>query len=782
MVDPAILFGLALLVGQRAASAPLAAAVVAAGAALALWRRVGPLWLAAALAVAAGSSWRARRAVEAAEAERAQIRDWIGPPSRCEARALVLSSPVRRGDSLRWLARLDDLDCEGRRLDRPVVARLYGGPADLARGAVLPVTATLAPAQLFFDPDLPDPAIPAARAGTPLSGAVVAHDPPEDHPGIGALIDRARARVRGRIEASYHEAAAPLGRALVLGEDDLDPEEGEAFRQSGLSHLLAVSGSHLALAVMGLVRAIEALLVRTRWLSARLDVARVAAAIGVVVAFGYADFAGSSGSAVRAAVMLAALLGAQALGRRGSGPRALGLSVCALCLADPLAAFDLSFTLSAAATAGLLCLARPAEALLARWLPGLLAAPLATTLAATVACAPLLTALSPTLPLAGVLANLVAVPLGELAALPACLAHAVAWPFPPLERGLALLGSGALLAVRAVALASASQTWARVPLPPLTSPEAALLALGSLALWRLPGRRGLVLLVSAAALLLAEGLAIRDGMPRDTLRVTSLDVGQGDSTLIDLPDGSLFLVDGGGFVGSPVDPGRSVLLPSLRARRRGRVDVAVLSHPHPDHFLGLASALPALEVGALWDTGQGEDEGAGPVYRGMIDGLRKRGVPVLRPRDLCGRVWHHGAARVEALAPCPGYAPFGNANDNSLVLRLSLGRRSVLLMGDAEAHEEASLLARAGSLRADLLKAGHHGSRTSSTRPFLEAVRPGLTVLSCGVRNRFGHPHPTTLASLAALGLPFARTDRGGAVIWQTDGERVQVTRAAPVR
>ena len=138
-------------------------------------------------------------------------------------------------------------------------------------------------------------------------------------------------------------------------------------------------------------------------------------------------------------------------------------------------------------------------------------------------------------------------------------------------------------------------------------------------------------------------------------------MGQGDSLLIDFPDGQSMLVDGGGFVGSPVDPGRSVILPTLRARRRRRLDLAALSHPHPDHFLGLASALPSLDVGEFWDSGQGESEGAGPVYAAMMAGLRGRGVPVRGPRELCGRPRDLGGARVELLAPCPDVTPFANA-------------------------------------------------------------------------------------------------------------------------
>jgi competence protein ComEC len=238
------------------------------------------------------------------------------------------------------------------------------------------------------------------------------------------------------------------------------------------------------------------------------------------------------------------------------------------------------------------------------------------------------------------------------------------------------------------------------------------------------------------------------------------------------------LIDGGGMVGSPVDLGARVIQPVLRARRRHRLEAMVLTHPHPDHFGGLASTLPLMEVGELWDTGQGEDLGAGPVYAGLLATARARGVAIRRPHDLCDHPRHAGGAVIEVLAPCPGYRPDDSANDSSFVIRIRYGRRVALLVGDAENEAERLLLRRyAGELRADLLKVGHHGSRTSTSPAFLDEVRPAVAAISAGIRNRFGHPHPATLATLEARAISVLRTDRGGAILWETDGEEVTVTR-----
>jgi len=760
------------------------AASAAGGAAMALWpwpslaavvaimllvrrRGAGLALLAACSLLMALSVWRSARALELA-ADRYDVALAALPaPRLCWIDAEVVRSPMgERVDVAVVAARCDEDRGSAVALPRGMIVRLHGAPSWLGRGDRIEALSTVAPLRLFNNPAATDPRVRLSLTGVVASGGandvVLAHRPMS----LSNLVDRARAHVRRRIMATYPAHTEAFARALVLGETELGDVDRDAFRVSGLSHLLAVSGTHLIIAVVALARALRSLLTRVAFLAERMDVGRIAALIAAPLAWLYADFAGGGGSADRAAAMLGCAMLARAAARQPSAVRCFAWSILFAVGSHPLAVGDLSFTLSLTATAGLLWGALPwVRAGRSRWWQLTVGAAWATT-AAMLACAPVVLSIGSELPLLGVAANLLAAPVGELAALPLALLHAASWWSPAAEQGLALLATASLSLVRAIAHAACDVPWAGLRLPPPTVWQLATLAVAVVG-WHIVPRRW-CLTAALMALSLGEIAARRDGAPTGVLRVTVLDVGQGDAILIDLPDGKLMLVDAGGLVGSPMDVAERALLPQLRARRRVRVDVAVLSHPHPDHYGGLLSPHSDVAIGELWSSGLAIDVG------GQLGQALSALAPVRLARDLCGRQHRFGQARVDVLAPCPGYDRARSANDNSLVLRLRVGHRVVLLAGDAERAQEQLLLRGGRDLRADLLKVGHHGSRTSSGPAFIAAVRPSLAVISCGSRNRFGHPHRVTLDTLVGHGSTVVRTDRGGALVWQTDGERVR--------
>jgi competence protein ComEC len=246
---------------------------------------------------------------------------------------------------------------------------------------------------------------------------------------------------------------------------------------------------------------------------------------------------------------------------------------------------------------------------------------------------------------------------------------------------------------------------------------------------------------------------------RGGLEVIFASVGQGDATLLRLPDGAAVLVDAGGtFPGGP-DPGARDLVPLLRDLGVTRLAAVVVSHPHPDHVLGLPAVAAAFPVARLLLGGAPPGEAAAAALAGLPAPER---LPL-------GGALELGGVRLERVG---GEDPGLEENDASLVLRITHGRTAVLLPGDLAAAGEAAALASGRPLRADLVKVGHHGSRTSSTAPFTRAVAPAFAVASVGAGNRYGFPHAEAVARWREAGAAWRQTD-GGALRFLSDGERL---------
>jgi len=262
---------------------------------------------------------------------------------------------------------------------------------------------------------------------------------------------------------------------------------------------------------------------------------------------------------------------------------------------------------------------------------------------------------------------------------------------------------------------------------------------------------------------------------RGVLEVTAIDVGQGDSLFLAFPDGKLMMLDGGGLAGHGnsrkprIDTGEDVVSPYLWSRSIRRLDVVALSHPHDDHIGGLAAIVDnfrpkELWIGAVADTGE---------WRHLEDTARRRHVRIVRLES--GQRFRYGGAGIEVLAPLPDHEPSADApNNDSMVLRISYGQRSFVLTGDIERRVERQLVESGALERTDVLKVAHHGSKTSSTEPFLEQVQPAFAVISDGFENQFRFPSQEVLERLDSLHTAVLRTDRDGLVSIRSDGRRIR--------
>ena len=249
------------------------------------------------------------------------------------------------------------------------------------------------------------------------------------------------------------------------------------------------------------------------------------------------------------------------------------------------------------------------------------------------------------------------------------------------------------------------------------------------------------------------------------LTITVLDVGQGDSILVQAPGGRTMLIDGGGLPGqeaSGYDVGREVVVPALLARRVKQIDVLVVTHPHDDHIGGLPAVVEAVPVKLVLDP---ELDAKSQSYQRLEEEIQKRKIPQRRATE--GQWLNLGdGIRVEVLnPPDPRLSDTGNdANNNSVVMRLTDGPMSVLFAADVE-RTGAERMARLGEgVRSTVLKVPHHGSEGAAIPRFLDAARPELAVISVGANNQFGHPSEQMLAELKRVGAKVMRTDRDGAV------------------
>jgi competence protein ComEC len=271
-------------------------------------------------------------------------------------------------------------------------------------------------------------------------------------------------------------------------------------------------------------------------------------------------------------------------------------------------------------------------------------------------------------------------------------------------------------------------------------------------------------------------------LPHGNAEVTVLDVGQGDSIFVSFPDGETMLVDGGGLAGSEwikgmrsaPDVGEEVVSPYLWSRGIKRLDVVALTHAHEDHLGGLASVIGNFPVRELWI---GRDENT-PEFANLLAEASGRGVRIVHKVEGDELAW--GSVDGKVLWP-PVEDPVREAsNDDSLVMRIEDGATSFLLTGDIEQAEERKIVSEGGQLASTFLKVPHHGSKTSSTPPFLAAVQPRIAVVSVGEGNAYGHPSKSVVERYAEDGVRLLRTDRDGAVTISTDGAAISVQSFLP--
>lgn len=598
--------------------------------------------------------------------------------------------------------------------------------------------------------------------------------------GWRGTVDGIRARALDAIGAGLPADRAALARGMVLGaDDDLPPTVREDFRASGLAHLTAASGQNVMLLVALAVPALAALGLGGR--------ARLVALLTLIAL--YVPLAGAEAPIQRAGVMAAAGLVATLAARPASRWYALALAAAATLAANPQAWRQPGWQLSFAAVAGILVAAGPIRRRLGG-LPVALAEGVALTVAATAATAPLVAlhfgeVSAVSLP-ANVAALALVAPIMWLGTLRGALAQLASGDLaPPASWADALLVAalGPLLAgmARIAALfADLPGATARVAIGGPLELALAYVAIATVALAlrhlvdrgadrrtvavarlrRLPrGRRVALAGCMAAALALGAAHTLGPDPPPATLTVSFLDVGQGDATLVQHPDGSAVLFDGG--------PPEGGVLGLLRRAGVRRLSALVLTHASRDHHGGLLEVVRALPVDLVLDGGDGTRDRS---YRAVLGAVRARGTPVraaLAPLAVTA-----GGVTIDVLSPRPRPPgpPPEDPNPRAVVAVVAADGFRLLLSGDAESDALAPL----ALPRVDAIKAPHHGSADPGLPEILATLRPSVAAIPVGP-NSYGHPAPSTVAALRRAGVATWRTDLHGTIRLAVERGRLTV-------
>ena len=603
------------------------------------------------------------------------------------------------------------------------------------------------------------------------------------------------------------EPGGGLAAAILIGlRDRVDKNVAAAFTAAGVSHIVAISGWNIAI-----VAATVAALMRGRLTRRRRAIVTILAIVG------YTLFAGASASVMRAAVMAGVAMAAVESGRGSRVMVGLAWAMALMILVEPATVADVGFQLSAAATAGLLAWGTPLTgwlAVRAPRLPAALRESLGVSLAAQAATLPIALLTFGRLAIIAPAANLAAVPLVPPVMAAGAVAFVAGWAAalgaPAGIAGLLAMPAALLLSLLiAVVAAAAAVPGANQTLVFPANVAAAAAAMGLLLLMhrafsaRSRRRRAGVdagvggippaglarprlrpryrWALAGTALLVVVAGSVVAARPDGSVHIIVLDVGQGDSILLEGDRGGRILVDGG--------PDPNVLAADLDRyipTWDRRIDAVLLTHPHDDHVAGLVAVVERYRVGRAFESGWPADT---PAYRAWRSAIAAKGLTA--ERLATGQAIQLDDATLQVLWPDDGRTRPGyldptatdnrQTNDASIVLLGDFEGRQFLLTGDIEEDVDPILIQR-GLPVVDMLKVAHHGSATASSDAMLATIQPAVAVVSVGARNTYGHPNAATMARLRSHSSRVARTDQEGTVETTLDRTSVTVTssRGAP--
>ena len=579
------------------------------------------------------------------------------------------------------------------------------------------------------------------------------------------LISSTQSKIRSLFEDKLGDNYGLL-TALILGDkSSVDPEIRSDFTDTGVIHVLAVSGLHVGYVLLILMSMGK--IMRIPWGWDRLFII-----IGLVC---FCILTGGKPSVVRASTMAGLYILTPVVNRTGNLWNTIFLSALIILLFDPLYIQDLGFILSYTAVASIILLYQFVQTVLpdplkivniknkpTQFVWGLFL----VSLSAQLGTLPITAIHFDRIPIISLIANLVVVPIIGILVATGFTIMLLGWiPFVG-----NLIGETAWLTTEIITWIAAQFSelpFAYVSVHQLEWPWALgyYILLMTFILLCLPKFRRYSLI---SGLIWISGWIIIPSTPKE-MDVVFMDVGQGDATIVRLPNEKTILIDGGQRFGNR-DYGASVVIPVLNHLNIKQIDWMIMSHPHSDHIGGLISIIEVMKIDSVYDSYLDMDTW---TYTSLMDSLASRSVGIRRPspgevieldKDLSMLIFAPDSATVSK----------SHINDASIVFKLVYGETSFLFTGDMESNGEASLLHFDSQLDVDVLKVGHHGSKTSTTDPFIKLVSPELTVVSVGYKNKFRHPSEAVLERIKQHTDRIHRTDQSGALWLRSNGKYIK--------
>jgi competence protein ComEC len=568
------------------------------------------------------------------------------------------------------------------------------------------------------------------------------------------------------VDQNFDSVTAPIAKALLLGyKNELDGSTKQSFARAGLSHIMAVSGLHV-----GLIIAPFWVIIPYFW--TKKHGTKIGLVLLILILIFYAGLTGFSVSVLRASVMAVLLTYGKLFSKSSDSLNLMGIAALVILLFDPSQLFEIGFQLSFSAVLIILLVLPVIQNVIPYWVRikwyGAPIMVIIISLVVQLGLYPLQAFYFGEVSLISPLANVLFVPLLGLI-VPLSLLALIISSVVPVVGFFINYPSLVFLAALSDFVSFSSQlsgAWFEVQKPGMSTFLfwiSFVLMIGS---WRNPNIKWKLMAISLFFLPLDSALRTLE-LPKMT--VTVLDVGQGDATFIQTPNGKNILIDAG--VWSPVsNSGKQILLPFFKENNIQKLDAVFLSHPHADHIGGIKDLINEIDIDTIYNSGF---EYESNLYKDYINLASSKGVPVIS-LNAGTTIDIDESLLILVLGPEKG--KFNNdPNQHSLVLNIIHGENEFLFTGDAGEDQERRLVENYGHLLdTDFLKVGHHGSKTSSEFLFLQEVTPEVAVVSVAEKNRFGHPHPEAIERLESTHSDIYYTSRDKALIYESDGKSIQ--------